>query len=74
MISRKFAATVPLFLLFGIIVQVVVLVLVVVFYIPILIWPVLLDRPVKKIWKSVARGMFRGKRKIPDADEKVSFL
>jgi hypothetical protein len=64
-IGRKLIATTPVLLIFGIIAQVILLVIVIILFIPALIWPSILDGFYRWITKSMARIMARnlvGKR------------
>lgn len=65
MMSRRLIAITPVILLAGIIAQLLLLVLAIVFYIPCLIWPGILNGPYLWITKGMARIMARsmlGKR------------
>ena len=59
MISRRLIFLTPVLLIAGIVVQVIALVLVIVGWIPCLIWPGMLNRPYQWITKSGAKVMAR---------------
>jgi hypothetical protein len=66
-VSRRTVAFMPLLLILGIIAQGILLILVILLYIPFMIWPGILDRPYKWITAGMARIMIksmRNKRKI----------
>lgn len=78
MITRKLILITPALLIAGIVAQVIALVLVIVGWIPCLIWPGLLNRPYQWITKASARMMARaligGNRKtgrVPKAETTV---
>ena len=54
MLSRKFIATIPLLLICGIIAQTVLLILVIILYVPALVFPALLNGSYRTITKAMA--------------------
>jgi hypothetical protein len=58
-VGRKLIAVTPVLLICGIIAQVVLLMLAVMLYVPLLIWPEMLDKPYRIITKGMARIMAR---------------
>jgi hypothetical protein len=59
MMSRRLILVTPVLLIAGIVVQVTALVLVVILWIPCLIWPSLINRPYQRITKAGARLVAR---------------
>lgn len=75
MMSRRLIAITPVILLAGIIAQLVLLALAIVLYIPLLIWPSILNGPYMWITKGMARIMARsiiGNRKKKVVEESMS--
>jgi hypothetical protein len=75
-VGRKLIATTPILLIFGIIAQVILLALVIILYIPALIWPSMLDRFYQWVTKGMARIMARsliGKRNREISQVELSF-
>jgi hypothetical protein len=71
MISRRTIAITPVLLIAGIAVQGIALILVILLYVPCLIWPEILDGPYQWITKAGARMMARaiiGRSKKPVAE------
>lgn len=60
MIDRKLIASMPVLLVMGILAQVVLLALVVVLFVPLLIWPRMLDRPYRWVTRGFARIIAKG--------------
>lgn len=58
-VSRKLIAVTPLLLVGGIIAQTVLLVAAILLFIPLLIWPGLLDKPYRTITRAMGRLMAR---------------
>jgi hypothetical protein len=59
-VSRKLIATTPLLLVAGIVAQIVLLVATVVLFVPLMIWPEILNRPYLVITRAMGRMMARG--------------
>lgn len=59
-VSRKLIASTPVLLIGGIIAQVLILVALIVLFVPLLIWPQMLNKPYLTITRAMARMMARG--------------
>lgn len=69
-VSRKLIATTPVLLVGGIIAQVILLVAAILFFVPLMIWPEILNRPYLIITRAMGRMMARsivGKKSRPKA-------
>lgn len=77
--TRKLIALTPVLLIAGIVVQVVALLLIVILWVPCLIWPGILNRPYQRITKAgvrlVTRAMIgngRKERRVTEAETGIA--
>jgi hypothetical protein len=76
MVSRKLIAITPLLLIGGIVAQVLLLIAAIVLFVPLLIWPELLDGPYRIITRAMGRMMARSivGRHPPKAETKAGLV